>query len=96
MLGVPEWAMGVGLIIVLGSVAKIVVGLLVPESARRSVRSRFVDPADHSQALEGVQARLGELDQLKQRVAELEERLDFAERMLASQREAQRLGPPPR
>lgn len=34
-----------------------------------------------------------ELDELRQRVAELEERLDFAERMLAQQRDAQRVGP---
>ena len=36
----------------------------------------------------------GELDQLKQRMSELEERVDFAERLLVKQREAQRLGPP--
>ena len=53
-----------------------------------------MDPTDNAQALEDVQARLLELDQLKQRVSELEERLDFAERMLASHRDAQRLGPP--
>jgi predicted nuclease with TOPRIM domain len=51
-------------------------------------------PGDNTQALEDVQTRLLELDQLRQRMNELEERLDFAERMLASQRDAQRLGPP--
>ncbi len=35
-----------------------------------------------------------EWDELRQRVAELEERLDFAERLLAQQREAARLAPP--
>ena len=35
-----------------------------------------------------------ELEQVRQEVAELAERLDFAERMLAKQREAERLGPP--
>ena len=34
---------------------------------------------------------LGEVDELKQRVVELEERLDFTERVLAKQREGQRL-----
>jgi tetrahydromethanopterin S-methyltransferase subunit G len=43
--------------------------------------------------LEDVEARLGELDQLKQRMSELEERVDFAERLLAKQREGLRLGP---
>ena len=34
----------------------------------------------------------GELDELRHRVAELEERLDFTERVLAREREAGRLG----
>jgi hypothetical protein len=33
--------------------------------------------------VEQLQHRLGEVDQLHQRIAELEERIDFAERMLA-------------
>jgi hypothetical protein len=33
--------------------------------------------------VEQLQQRLGDVDHLHQRVAELEERLDFAERMLA-------------
>ncbi len=36
------------------------------------------------------------LDDLQRRVAELEERLDFAERMLAQQRGAAQLNPPNR
>jgi len=40
-----------------------------------------------------VYGRLGELDELKRQVAELEERVDFAERVLAKQREAPRLPP---
>ena len=34
-----------------------------------------------------------ELDQVRQQVAELAERLDFAERLLAQQRESPRVGP---
>lgn len=41
--------------------------------------------------LDGLRDRLGEMDQLQHRVAELEERLDFTERLLAQQREAARL-----
>jgi hypothetical protein len=37
---------------------------------------------------------LGELQQLRGDVGELAERLDFAERLLAKDREAARLGPP--
>jgi hypothetical protein len=39
-----------------------------------------------------VEARLLDVDQMRQRLGELEERLDFTERMLAQQREAPRLG----
>lgn len=35
-----------------------------------------------------------ELDTLRQQVGELAERLDFAERMLSKQKEAERLAPP--
>jgi Tfp pilus assembly protein PilO len=94
MLGIPEWAIGVGLIAIIVSIAHIVGRVIAPDSPRHSRKVRFIDPTDHAQALEDVQARLIELDQLKQRVNELEERLDFAERMLTSQRDAQRLGPP--
>jgi Tfp pilus assembly protein PilO len=37
---------------------------------------------------------VGELEELRRRLAEVEERLDFAERLLARDREADRLGPP--
>lgn len=38
------------------------------------------------------EARLGELETLQERFLELEERVDFAERLLAREAEAQRLG----
>ena len=60
---------------------------------RPELKSRVVDPTEHGQTAEDVQACLGEIDQLKRRMSELEERVDFAERVLAKQREAQRLGP---
>jgi Tfp pilus assembly protein PilO len=61
---------------------------------RPELKSRVVDPTEQGQTLEDVQASLGELDQLKRRMSELEERVDFAERLLTKQREAQRLDPP--
>ncbi len=97
MLGIPGWAIGVGLIMAIIGVTQIVGRLIAPESGQRGGKLRkirFMDPTEHAQALEDVESRLLELDQLKQRVNELEERLDFAERMLAAQRDAQRLGPP--
>jgi hypothetical protein len=41
--------------------------------------------------LQEMRARLEEGEQARERIAELEERLDFAERMLAQQRDAGRL-----
>ncbi|TMD70312.1 MAG: hypothetical protein E6I81_14385 [Chloroflexi bacterium] len=61
---------------------------------RPELTSRVMDPTEQGQTLDDVQARLGELDQLTQRMSDLEERVDFAERLLVKQREAQRLGPP--
>ena len=59
----------------------------------RRLGPRSADSIERDHVLEDVQARLGELDQLKRQVGELEERVDFAERLLAKQREAPRLGP---
>jgi len=51
--------------------------------------------AKHGVALGGDAERLlAEVDDLKRRVAEAEERLDFTERLLAKDRDAQRLAPP--
>jgi len=62
---------------------------------RPELKARLLDPTEQGQTLDDVQACLGEIDQLKRRMSELEERVDFAERLLAKQREAQRLGPRP-
>ena len=56
-------------------------------------KSRVMDQPGR-EALEELHARLGQLDQLQERVGELEERVDFAERILAKQREGDRLSPP--
>jgi hypothetical protein len=48
------------------------------------------DPALRSD-VEQLHTRLGEIDALQTRVAELEERVDFAERLLAQGREPDRL-----
>lgn len=50
-----------------------------------------MDPALRAE-VEQLRARLGDIDSLQHRVMELEERLDFAERMLAQRREPERLG----
>jgi len=62
---------------------------------RPALKSPVDDPTARGRTLEDVEACFAELDQLKQRVSELEERVDFVERLLAKQRDAQRLGPRP-
>jgi hypothetical protein len=56
-------------------------------------KSRGVEPAER-ETLEELRHRLGQVDELQQRVGELEERVDFTERLLAQQHESERLGPP--
>ena len=56
-------------------------------------KSRVLEQPDR-EALEDLRLRLGQLDQLQERIGELEEQVDFAERLLAKQREAERLGLP--
>jgi hypothetical protein len=51
--------------------------------ARRIEGKAAVDPA-LTERIEELEHRLAELDQERVRIAELEERLDFAERMLAA------------
>lgn len=93
MLGIPEWAIGVVVIILTIAGSVLIVHWIRPEIARPDPKSRVTDSTEHGQTLEDAQGRLGELDQLKQRMSELEERVDFAERLLAKQREGPRLGP---
>jgi len=101
MLGIPEWAVGVGFIIVAVSIARALGGRLGPPNPLgRPRRSR----RDLAQAVEELQkrvggsddgqARLDALEDVQRRLADVEERLDFAERMLAKQRDVERIVPP--
>ena len=81
----PTAAVGSLILLVFGSV---VVLRLLPAPKSRASNQPEREP------LEDIQARLGQLEQLQLRVSELEERLDFAERLLAQRREAERLSPP--
>ncbi len=77
---------GIGSLIMITGAAIVMVRRLAPRA--------HIDAHDRDQLLDEVHARLDEMDQLRQRVSELEERVDFAERVLAQQREAPKLGPP--
>jgi hypothetical protein len=83
---------GIGAIIMFVATGIVMVRVLTSKLAPAG-RSRAVDPTERDQVLEDVQVHFGELEQLKQRMSELEERVDFAERLLAKEREGRRLGP---
>jgi hypothetical protein len=77
----------------------IIVALAAPALAFILIRAamRMANRADRSNgassaAVNGLRAEVDDLRGLPPRMAELEERLDFAERMLTQQREAERLG----
>jgi hypothetical protein len=54
---------------------------------RRSKTNESIHPAE----LDEIRSQLAEVDQLRERVSELEGRLDFAERLLSRQQEPARL-----
>ena len=53
-----------------------------------------LDEEDVKQSLETIRAEMESLRELRAEMSELAERVDFAERMLAQNREAGRLSPP--
>jgi hypothetical protein len=61
--------------------------------ARRLEGGRSTELAQLESEMADLRARLDDADAARHRIAELEERLDFAERMLTQQRDAQRIGP---
>jgi hypothetical protein len=90
--GIPEWAVGVGFIILAVSIGKALAGRFGPTDRWRG---RPVSRRDLAQAGDDLQkARLDALEEVQRRLADVEERLDFAERMLAKQRDAERIVPP--
>ena len=97
MFEIPVWAIGVGFIVLCVGVAPVVARRLIPADQLRHadrLRGRRGAKREVAEALEEVEARLGELDDMRKRLAEVEERLDFAERLLTKQREAERIVPP--
>src|SRR5262245_16578299 len=101
--GIPEWALGVGVIIIAVSVAKALSFAINPGRIEERLRGRKASRRELVQAIEDMrgksgsaddlQQRLTELDDVQRRLSEVEERLDFAERLLTKQREAARLPP---
>jgi flagellar biosynthesis/type III secretory pathway M-ring protein FliF/YscJ len=80
----PEWIAPIVVVALL--VFGIVLYPLVRALARR-LEGRGQDPALRGE-VEMLHARLGDVEQLEQRVMELENRLEFSERLLTQQRSA--------
>lgn len=76
----------IGAVYILGPIAKAI--------ARRVERHGGSDPALQEE-LQSLRERVGEVDQLRERMLELEERVDFAERLLARPIDARAMLPAP-
>ncbi|HLZ46987.1 MAG TPA: hypothetical protein VKQ05_15025 [Gemmatimonadales bacterium] len=81
MFFIPSWAIGVAFIIIATQIGRVI-------SGRTSRRGGGPTPPNDAEIGELRQS----LETMQNRVAELEERVDFAERLLAKQREGDRLG----
>ena len=80
----------IGMVIIAASVLAILILRPLVMALSKRVQGKVEDPglADRVRELEG---RVHELEDAAHRTAELEERLDFAERLLTQQREANKL-----
>ncbi len=101
VFGIPEWAAGVGFIILAVAVGQLVVGRFLPadrlrgrRTSRRELAQTIEDLQGKVGGLEAVETRLSDLEDVQRRLADVEERLDFAERTLAKQRDAERIARP--
>lgn len=86
---------GVQLLVILigtGVVSYGAIALIQVLVKRLGGRSPEAIPEELQRELQEMRARIEEGEQARERIAELEERLDFAERMLTQQREATQLG----
>ena len=79
---IPDWAIGGGVLILTVALAQII--MVKVRAASRALPTPDSEIGELHQAVDAMQSRLGEV----------EERLDFTERLLAQYREADRLGPP--
>jgi hypothetical protein len=76
---------------VIGAIFGAYVGMTAVSLLRRRLETRWGAAALPSQELDAIHSRLGAAEGLERRVAELEERLDFTERLLAQQHQPEPL-----
>jgi len=95
VIGVIGLALVIGVTIVLSGPVGKALAEWIRGWTRTDQQWMAMKAAKHGAALGGDAERLlAEVDELKRRLAEAEERLDFTERLLAKDRDAQRLAPP--
>ncbi len=98
MLGLPMElivpVLGFGAIIFSIVAGVVTVRLVGAKIRQQELRAQGMDADERDRLLEDVHGRLAEIDQLTQRLGELEERVDFSERLLTQTREGLRLEPP--
>jgi hypothetical protein len=95
VIGVIGLALVIGVTIVLSGPGGTALAEWIRGWTRTDQQWMAMKAAKHGVALGGDAERLlAEVDELKRRLAEAEERLDFTERLLAKDRDAQRLAPP--
>ena len=85
-MGEYSWAIGIGIIILAASVGKAFRALSLALASRVPRAGPLADRAAADMR--------AEVDDMRQRLAELEERVDFTERLLAKHRNGERLAPP--
>jgi tetrahydromethanopterin S-methyltransferase subunit G len=85
----PE--VGMGFVIAMLTVITIILGPIAWALARRLGRKADPDSALRAE-VEQLHTRLSEMDSLQSRLIELEERVDFTERLLAQVQQPARLG----
>jgi hypothetical protein len=87
MDNVIKFGLVVAMLLAVGTFALFMIPIFV-----RNYRQASMVGRETGGEVDALRAELDELRGLAPRIAELEERLDFAERMLTQQREAERLG----
>ncbi len=70
----------------------VAVSLIVLAIRRRQALRRGIEPAEADARIEFLEQRVAELEAGHERMMELEERLDFAERLLTREPDARKLG----
>jgi TolA-binding protein len=81
---IPSWALGAAVILIAIQIGRAISGRN-PRFRRAFLQQSDTDVAEVAELRQSLEA-------MQHRVAELEERVDFTERLLAKQRDADRLG----